>query len=264
MARAWPSQWRLYVAEGEVEVTDLEQAIAADLAANAVSDPEVLDHTVTRAEQTIADPWLRALATERLELARHLAGGGGLPSPPGALNVLVRRDVRLMALLTAFGLALAAAATRNHLLLVVFTLSVAAVGMGHGEARRRQRLLVVLCEKASAPPPRGPVLIPEFSVVAALASLTSSRRRVLARAISLVAARRGARARGGTPAWCWQPEAFTSGHARPLRTTCSPGRRWRRWQQWEPRCCDHETDQTRVCIPDRVGERLAENSPFRP
>ncbi len=35
----------LHVPEGEVEATDLEQAIAADLAANAVSDPEVLDHT---------------------------------------------------------------------------------------------------------------------------------------------------------------------------------------------------------------------------
>lgn len=181
----------LYVPEGEAEASELEQAIAADLAANAVSDPEVLDHTVTRAEQTIADPWLRALATERLQLARDLAGGGDLPSPPGALNVLVRREVRLMALVTAFGLALAAAATRNQPLLVVFTLSVAAVGMGHGEARRRQRLLVVLCEEASAPPPQGLVLIPEFSVVAALASLTSSRRRVLARAISLVSAGRG-------------------------------------------------------------------------
>lgn len=181
----------LYVPEGEAEASELEQAIAADLAANAVSDPEVLHHTVTRAEQTIADPWLRALATERLQLARELAGGGDLPSPPGALNVLARRDVQVMALVATFGLALAAAATRNHPLLVVFTLSVAAVGMGHGEAQRRQRLLVVLCEEASAPPPQGPVLIPEFSVVAALASLTSSRRRILARAISLVSARRG-------------------------------------------------------------------------
>lgn len=181
----------LYVPEGEAEASELELAIAADLAATAVSDPEVLGRTVTRAEQSIADPWLRALATERLQLARDLAGGGDLPSPPVALNVLARRDVQLVAVVATFGLALAAAATRNHPLLVVFTLSVAAVGMGHGEAQRRQRLFVVLCEEASAPPPQGPVLIPEFSVVAALASLTSSRRRVLARAISLVSPRRG-------------------------------------------------------------------------
>lgn len=180
----------LYVPEGEAEASEVEQAIAADLAATAVSDPEVLDHTVTRAEQSITDPWLRALATERLQLARDLAGGGDLPSPPGALSVLAWREVRLMALVVTFGLALAAAATRNHPLLVVFTLNVTAVGMGHGEARRRQRLLVVLCEEASAPPPQCPVLIPEVSVVAALASLTSSRRRVLARAISLVSAGR--------------------------------------------------------------------------
>lgn len=183
----------LYLPEGESEASDLEPVVAADLAASAVSDPELLDHTATRAEQTIVDPWLRALATERLQLARDLAVGGDLPAPPRVLNVLATRSVRLTALVATFTVALGAATTGNHLLLVVFTLSVAAVGIGHGEARRRRRLPPVLCEEAATPPPQGLVLIPEFSVVAALASLTSSRRRVLARAVSLVSARRDTR-----------------------------------------------------------------------
>jgi hypothetical protein len=183
----------LYMPVGESEASAIEPVVAADLAASAVSDTELLDHTITRAEHTIVDPWLRALATERLQLARDLVATGNLPSPPRVLHVLASRPARLMAVVATFGLTLAAAGTRNHLLLVALAVSVAAVGIGQGESRRRQRLPLVLCEEAATPLPRGLVFIREFSVVGALSSITSSRQRVLARAISLVSARRGPR-----------------------------------------------------------------------
>ncbi len=178
----------LYVPEGETEPSGLEQVLAADLAASAVSDTELLDHAVARAQRLIPDPWLLALATERLQMAKDLAESEDFPPPPRLLTGLARPAVRRATVAVSFGLAVAAAATRNHLMLVVLTAGVAAAAIGYGEARRRQELSLVLCGEAATAPASALVLVRELSVVVALSSLTSSRRRVLAKAISLVPA----------------------------------------------------------------------------
>ena len=181
--------WAVYAPQGTTPASHLERTLAADLATVAVGDASVLDHSITRAHDTIADPWVRGLAVERLQLAKELLADGALPHPPPALEALAAPATRWTAVTATVGLTLAAGATRQHLLLVPLTLSIVVVAIGGGEARRRDRLPSLLCREASAPPPRGVILMPESAVVAALTSLTRSRRRVLAEAMALVAHR---------------------------------------------------------------------------
>lgn len=185
--------WALYAPQGTTPASHLERTLAADLATVAVGDTNVLDHSITRAHHTIADPWVRGLAVERLQLAKELLADGALPQPPPALEALAAPATRWTAVTATVGLTLAAGATRQHLLLVPLTLSMAVVAIGWGEVRRRDRLPSLLCQEASAPPPRGVILMPESAVVAALSSLTASRRRVLSGAMALVVHRRSPR-----------------------------------------------------------------------
>ena len=185
--------WALYAPQGTTPASHLERTLAADLATVAVGDASVLDHSITRAHDTIADPWVRGLAVERLQLAKELLADGALPHPPPPLEALAAPATRWTAVAATVGLTLAAVATRQHLLLVPLTLTMVVVAIGWGEARRRDRLPRLLCQEASAPPPRGVILMPESAVVAALSSLTGSRRRVLADAMALVVHRRSPR-----------------------------------------------------------------------
>lgn len=182
--------WALYAPQGRTPAGRLERTVAADLASVAVGDAGVLDHSITRAHDTIGDPWVRGLAVERLQLAKELLADGALPLPPPALKALAALAARWTAAIATVGLTLAAGATRQHLLLVPMTLSMVVVAIGWGEARRRDRLPSLLCKEASATPPEGLILMPESAVVAALTSLTGSRRRVLADAMALVVHRR--------------------------------------------------------------------------
>ena len=185
--------WAVYAPQGTTPASGLERTVAADLATVAVGDASVLDHSITRAHDSIGDPWVRGLAVERLQLAKELLADGGLPPAPPALEALAAPATRWMAITATVGLTLAAGATRQHVLLVPLTLSLVVVAIGWGEARRRDRLPSLLCKEASAPPPRGVIVMPESAVVAALTSLTGSRRRVLADAMALVADRRSPR-----------------------------------------------------------------------
>ncbi len=74
--------WALYAPQGTTPASHLERTVAADLATVAVGDASVLDHTITRAHDTIADPWVRGLAVERLQLAKELLADGALPTTP--------------------------------------------------------------------------------------------------------------------------------------------------------------------------------------
>lgn len=178
--------WALYAPHGVTEGSDIEGTIVADLASTAVADTTLLEASAACVANTIADPWLRALATERLQLAKNLTDRSELPRPPLPLNLLARRGSRVAATVATLGLGLAVAATRQELLLVPFTLGLAVVGTACGEARRREGMPQILCDEACIAPQQGLLLMPEFAIVAALASLTSSRTRVLGMAASLV------------------------------------------------------------------------------
>lgn len=182
--------WAVNAPQGTTPASHLERTVAADLATAAVGDPTVLDRSISRAQHTIADPWARALAVERLQLAKKLIVDDALPQPPRVLKALTAWATRWTAATATLGFALAAGATRQHLLLVPLTLSIVVVAIGWGETRQRDRLPPLLCQEASAPPPQGVILMPESAVVAALASLTGSQRRVLADAMALVSHRR--------------------------------------------------------------------------
>lgn len=178
--------WALYAPHGKTQGSDLERAITADLAATAVADTVLLEASAACVANMIADPWLRALAIERLQLAKNLTDRSGLPRPPLAWNVLASRGSKAVATTATLALGLAAATTGQKLLLVPFTLGVAVVGTAHGEARRRDGIQRILCDEACTTPQHGLVLMPEPAIVAAITSLTSSRRRVLRKATSLV------------------------------------------------------------------------------
>ena len=68
----WAATWAVYAPQGTTPASHLERTLAAHLATVAVGDAGVLDHSITRAHDTIADPWVRGLAVERLQLAKEL------------------------------------------------------------------------------------------------------------------------------------------------------------------------------------------------
>lgn len=182
----------LYAPRGGTWATTPEQSVAADLAATAAGDAKLLGGSIVLADATIADPWLRALATERLQLAMLLVAGGGLPPPSRALDVLASWALRFTAMATTLALALAVP-TGPHLALVALTISITVLGLGGGEAKRRDALRRLLCRRASAQRQPGLAFMREPVTGATLGELALRRPDVLTEAISLVAGVRGRR-----------------------------------------------------------------------
>lgn len=179
--------WALHAPVGEVDPDVLERVLAADLAASAAMSAEVLGAAASRTETTITDPRVRALAGERIESAQRLSYAHHLPSPPRLLATLATRAARVGAAGATATLTVAAAVTREELLLIPLPLALTTLAIAHGEARRRRTLPPVLCQEASTPPASGQLLMPEAAVAAALARLAGGHRGVLERAAFLVA-----------------------------------------------------------------------------
>lgn len=178
--------WGLFAPTGIVDGGDVERAIAADVACVADGDLGVLDPGDEHLEQ-IRDPWLRGLAAERLQVARGLLEADDLPIlRPRFASWLARREVLYALWASGASLVVAAMSTRQELVLVPLTLTVAVVATGNHEASRRTAAVNSVIRAPITAPVRGRALMPEPAVVAALASLTSGRPRVIARAHALV------------------------------------------------------------------------------
>ncbi|MGQ0431521.1 MAG: hypothetical protein ACT452_03825 [Microthrixaceae bacterium] len=179
--------WALYAPHGGGASNGVERTLAADLTTTATGDTHVLDASISQAERTITNPWLRALATERIELAKRLAADYDLPPPPALLRGIATRGVCLAAVVSTTVLTLTAAATRHDLVLIPLTLSIIVLGIAYGEAQRRRTLPRVLCKEASKLPPPEQLITTESTVIGALESLTAGHKRVLTHAAAIAA-----------------------------------------------------------------------------
>ena len=175
----------LRVPDTASDPTGYEHIVAADLAAVAVADLAVLAAARRHAERSINDPWLRALAGERLEVAEQLVSSGQLARAPVpkwlVAGGIVGGGIGFTALC-----ALAHAITGNPAFVVALTTALGATTTVSSERLRRRRLPGVLCEAAATPPVPGLFVMPEPAVVQALAILADGRPGVLSTAIKHV------------------------------------------------------------------------------
>ena len=178
--------WALHVPHGPADRSAMEHLLAADLAAVAGGCRRLLHDSAAYTEASIEDPWVRALATERLRRAEALAAGQSMRHSSLGVDLVSSRTAQVSALLATPGTAMVAAATQHPVTLLAVAVCIAALGIGHGEARRRLGARDVLQDLSRIDPSPGAFVIPDWALVAALRSLAGSRRRVLERAATRI------------------------------------------------------------------------------
>lgn len=185
--------WALQAPDASSEPAELERVIAADIASIALADSDVLAAATRRAERTVDDPWLRALAVERFDHAERLVASGEVLPVPVPTGLTIRRCVVLgIGVVTAC--TVGAAITRHHLFLVPLTAALSVTVTAWNERCRRALLPRLLSEEATTPPVSSVFVIPEPATVQAIASLAAGRPGVLPSAARAV--RRASRADG--------------------------------------------------------------------
>lgn len=165
----------------------LERLVAADLAAASLGDPEIIKGARALAEETIDDPWQRALACERLEAATYMLTG--TPFTGGTTGAAWRRPwVRVSGVMVVAGLLVAIGATGHEALLVPLALAFGTLTVVLSETRRAEGLRSLLVRQTSMDPANGQVVVPDEAIRAAIRSLVSNNPRVRAAASSIVEA----------------------------------------------------------------------------
>ena len=165
----------------------LERLVAADLAAASLGDSEIIEGALALAEETIDDPWQRALACERLGAATYMLTG--TPFTGGTTGAAWRRPwVRVSGVMVVAGLLVAIAATEHKALLVPLALAFGTLTFALSETRRAEGLRSLLVRQTSMDPANGQVVVPDEAVRAAIRSLVSNNPRVRAAASSIVEA----------------------------------------------------------------------------
>jgi hypothetical protein len=164
-----------------------ERLLAADLAATANADTTALRDAIARVEATVADPWLRSLAIERLEVAERLVADSELPSPAVLTSVLSRRSAAMTLATATVVLMAAAVATRSASLFIPVTIGVAALVIAFRHVRQRDALPQHLAEEASTEPSPQGSAISEPDVAGAVRAVGGRRIRIVDRAAAIVA-----------------------------------------------------------------------------
>lgn len=177
--------WALRAPDGCSEPVELERIIASDVASLALARIDVLEAAARRAERSIDDAWLRALALERFQTAQQLVVAGEVGASRVPTDLTIRRLVVLGTAAVTVCTAVAVM-TGNPLLMVLLTGATAVVAVGVHERRRRASLPRLMIAEATVPPVEGVFFIPEPAVVEGLVSLADGRPEVLVLATRVV------------------------------------------------------------------------------
>ena len=150
-----------------------------------MGDATTLDRGVTLAEESVENPWRRALTCERLEAAKQMISV--TPFGEQAAWRLRRRWVGAAAVILMVGTLAAVIAIGHRALLAPLGIVCAALALTFSERRHSEQLRMLLVRQASAEPATGDVVVPEAAIVDAVNVLTSTHTRVEALARSFVA-----------------------------------------------------------------------------
>ena len=170
-------------AVGDLDPTTLERMTAADIAATSMGDTRVIARTTEAARVTVADPWRRELALERLELAlRLLSPRSFLGGTDGARWSWIL-PCSFAAVLTFTA---AVALTGHRLAVTALAAAVSMFAVALANRRRIAQLAPVLVHAATADPADRAVNVSETAVVDAIRSIVGGSPRGLATAAAMV------------------------------------------------------------------------------
>jgi hypothetical protein len=186
-ARAYrAASWALHSPHETAEPSDFEHLIAADLAAQAYGDRKLLARVKAHVEIVTDDPWVRALAAERLDKAASLSKGVLLPRPR-ILSSMTGRWPYVFATSIALTVVLFMMATngvgRWHVLASVVMLLVL---IGLIQTQRRNVLHSLLFDVAVAEPIGGRRTVTEEAREMWVVTIANSDPAILQRAMALL------------------------------------------------------------------------------